>query len=74
MIQLVRHQFSRKRDSCLSGDLTGDEVKDAADDQELREIVRDNQLDDVCGTRPKKAIDRHIDDLLEQYMSMMDTS
>ena len=74
MIQLVRHQFSRKRDSCFSGDLTYNKERDAADEQELLEIVRDNQLDDICGTRPKKAIDRHIDDLLEHYVNLMDTS
>lgn len=74
MIQLVRHQFSRKRDSCFSGDLTDNKVRDEADEQELLEIVRDNQLDDIGGTRPKKAIDRHIDDLIDHYMNLMDTS
>ena len=74
MIQLVRHQFSRKRDSCFSVASIDDKVKDAADQQELLEMVRDNQLDDICGTRPKKAIDRHIDDLLEQYINLVYTS
>ena len=63
MIQLVRHQFSRKRDSCLSGGPTGDKAEDASEDADLFEIIRDNQLDELCLSKPKSAADEHLDEL-----------
>ena len=41
MIQLVRHQFSRKRDSCFSGGLLGEKDQDASEDADLFEIIRE---------------------------------
>ena len=45
MIQLVRHQFSRKRDCCLPEGVRGDKAKDIAEDRDLLDMVRDYQLD-----------------------------
>ena len=38
MIQLVRHQFSRKRDCCLPEGVRGDKNKDIAEDRDLVDI------------------------------------
>ena len=53
MIQLVRHQFSRKRDSCLPVGAYVDKNKDASEEADLLEIIRDNQLDELCLAKPK---------------------
>ena len=45
MIQLVRHQYSRKRDSCLPVDAKGAKPEDVSEETDLLEIIRDNQLD-----------------------------
>ena len=63
MIQLVRHQFSRKRDSCFSGGLLGEKDQDASEDADLFEIIRDNQLDALCLGKPKTAAEIHLDEL-----------
>ena len=44
MIQLVRHQFSRKR-GALSGYLDEDDRFDQAEQMDMLEALRDNQLD-----------------------------
>ena len=63
MIQLVRHQFSRKR-GALSCYLDEDDRFDRAEEMEMLEVLRDNQLDVIAHSKPKTAIDLHIDELL----------
>ena len=63
MIQLVRHQFSRKRDSCFSGGLLGEKDQDASEDADLFEIIRDNQLNELCLSKSKSAAEIHLDEL-----------
>ena len=63
MIQLVRHQFSRKR-GALSCYLDEDDRFDRAEEMEMLEVLRDNQLDVIGHSKPKTAIDLHIDELL----------
>ena len=69
MIQLVRHQFSRKR-GALSCYLDEDDRFDRAEEMEMLEVLRDNQLDVIGHSKPKTAIDLHIDELLTQYRSI----
>ena len=66
MIQLVRHQFSRKR-GALSCYLDEDKRFDQAEEMEMLEVLRDNQLDLLGNSKPKTAIDLHIDELLSRY-------
>ena len=66
MIQLVRHQFSRKR-GALSCYLDEDEMYEKAEEMEMLEVLRDNQLDALGISKPKTAIDLHIEELLTQY-------
>ena len=65
MIQLVRHQFSRKR-GALSCYLDEDDRFDQAEEMEMLEVLRDQQLDILGHSKPKTAIDLHIDELLTQ--------
>ena len=63
MIQLVRHQFSRKRDCCLPEGVRGDKAKDIAEDRDMLDMVRDHQLDALCLGKPKSAVDVHLEEL-----------
>ena len=54
MIQLVRHQFSRKR-GALSCYLDEDDRFDRAEEMEMLEVLRDNQLDILGHSKPKTA-------------------
>ena len=69
MIQLVRHQFSRKRGS-LSGFLDDIAIDKYVEETELLEAVRDHQLDILRISKGKTAMDLHIEELLAQYRSL----
>ena len=66
MIQLVRHQFSRKR-GAISCYLNEDERFEQAEEMEMLDVVRENQLDLLGISKPKKPMDLHIEELLTQY-------
>ena len=74
MIQLVRHQYSRKRDSCLPVDAKGEKPEDGSEETDLLEIIRDNQLDQLCLSKPKSAADEHIDELCLKCDNLMAAS
>ena len=74
MIQLVRHQFSRKRDCCLPDGVSGDKTKDIAEDRDLLDIVSDNQLDVLCLGKRKSAVDVHLEELRLNCDSLMAVS
>ena len=63
MIQLVRHQFSRRRDSCMGVGVSDDKTKDIAEERDLLDIIRTNQLDELCLGKRKSAVDVHLDEL-----------
>ena len=69
MIQLVRHQFSRKR-GALSGFLDDSGINEHLEEMELLEVVRDNQLDVLGISKGKSAMNLDIEDLLNQYRSL----
>ena len=56
MIQLVRHQFSRKR-GALSGFLNDEAIHDHLEERKLLEIVREDQLDLLSMPKKKSAMD-----------------
>ena len=74
MIQLVRHQYSRKRDSCLADDAKGDKLEDGSQETDLLEIVTDNQLDQLCLSKPKTAVDKHLEELRLKCDNLMAAS
>ena len=49
MIQLVRHQFSRKRGNTVGTSSDGSGRKYGSQVREMLEVVRDVQLDEICG-------------------------
>ena len=69
MIQLVRHQFSRKRRS-RSGFIDDSAIDKYVEETELLEAVRDHQLDILGISKVKTAMDLHIEELLDQYRSI----
>ena len=74
MIQLVRHQFSRKRGSCMSMDSYHGKDENASEERDLMEIIRDNQLDELCVTKPKSPLDEHLEDLRLKCDTLMAVS
>ena len=62
MIQLIRHQFSRKR-GALSGFLDDEQIRDHIEERELLEIVREDQLEILSMPKKKTAMDLHVDEL-----------
>ena len=74
MIQLVRHQFSRKRSSCLSMGAYVDKAEDASEERDLMEIIRDSQLDELCVTKPKSPVDKHLEELRLKCETLMGES
>ena len=69
MIQLIRHQFSRKR-GALSGFLDDEQIRDHVEERELLEIVREDQLDILSMPKKKNAMDLHVDELIAQYRNL----
>ena len=69
MVQLIRHQFSRKR-GALSGFLDDEHVRDYIEERELLEIVREDQLEILSIPKKKTAMDLHVDELLAQYRNL----
>ena len=69
MIQLVRHQFSRKR-GALSDILNDDSGNRLMEEMELLEVVRDNQLEMLGISKGKTAMKLHVEELLAQYRSL----
>ena len=69
MIQLVRHQFSRKR-GALSGFIDETDVDKDIQEMELLQVLRDNQLDLLGVSKRKTAMDLHLEELLTQYKSI----
>ena len=73
MIQLVRHQFSRKRGDTVGTSSVGSGKRDGSVDRELLEVVRDVHLDEICGPKTISAYDQYIDDVRKRYNSLMGT-
>ena len=71
MIQLVRHQFSRKRGDTHCTSSGGSGRGDGSVERELLEVIRDAQLDEICGAKKISAYDRYLDDLKKRYNSLM---
>ena len=71
MIQLVRHQFSRKRGDTLGTSSGGSSRGDGSVERELLEVIRDVQLDEICGAKKISAYDQYLDDLKKRYNSLM---
>ena len=69
MIQLVRHQFSRKR-GALSDFLDDKAIHQHVDEMELLEVVRDHQLELLGIKKGKSAMDLHVEELIAQYRSL----
>ena len=69
MIQLVRHQFSRKR-GALSDFLDDKAIHQHVDEMELLEVVRDHQLELLGIKKGKSAMDLHVEELVAQYRSL----
>ena len=74
MIQLVRHQYSRKRDSCMPVDAKGDKLEDASEDKDLLDIITDKQLDLLRLSKPKSAVDLHLEELRFKCDDLMGAS
>ena len=70
MIQLVRHQFSRKRGVSLGTSSDGSGTGDGSVERELLEVIRDAQLDEICG-KNVSAYDQYLDDVKKRYNSLM---
>ena len=51
MIQLIRHQFSRKRGATVGTSSHGLGRGDSSVERELLEVIRDAQLDEICGAK-----------------------
>ena len=71
MIQLVRHQFSRKRGDTVAGSSTGSSKGDVCAERELLEVVRDVQLDEVSGQKMFSAYDKYLIDIKKRLYSLM---
>ena len=69
MIQLVRHQFSRKRGG-LSDILDDQNINDHLYETEMLEAVRDTQLEKLGMSKGKTAMELHVEELLSQYRSL----
>mgnify|MGYP003723480399 CR=1 FL=1 len=72
MIQLIRHQFSRKRGDTVGTFSDGSGKRDGSVDRELLEVVRDAQLDEICPKR-MSTYDKYLDDVKKRYDSLMGT-
>ena len=71
MIQLVRHQFSRKRGDTLGISSVGYGGGDGSVERELLEIIREAQLDEICGAKKISAYDQYLNDVKKRYNSLM---
>ena len=72
MIQLVRHQFSRKRGDTVGTSFDGSGRKHGSQVREMLEVVRDVQLDEICGKKISLS-DQYLGDVKERYNSLMGT-
>ena len=73
MIQLIRHQFSRKRGVTLGASYHGSGRGDGSAERELLEVVREVQLDEISGPKKISRYDQYLDDVRKRYNSLMDT-
>ena len=51
-----------------------DKAEDASEERDLMEIIRDNQLDELCVTKPKSPVDEHLEELRLKCETLMGES
>ena len=71
MIQMVRHEFSRKRGVVMGSSPFGSDKVDGSIERELLEVIRDAQLDEICGGKSISSTDKYLEDLKKRYESLI---
>ena len=71
MIQMVRHEFSRKRGVVMGSGPCGSDKADGCIEREYLEIVRDAQLDEICGGKCISSTDKYLEDLKKRYECLL---
>ena len=72
MINLLRHQFSRKRETLFEGNRNTHDEEVSQILEEYAEIMCDVQADNLAHTKPTTRMDKHLDDVYKSLERLRD--
>ena len=72
MIQLLRHEFSRKREKLFEGHQSRHDEEHSEIFEEYAEIMCEAQADQLNKNKPKRRMDKHLDDVYKSLERLRD--